>query len=57
MAMIGLMNAWEMISGEVAPRDSGNAPGTEESLSQLMAVHFSGCGEGGEPGGPSSLIQ
>ena len=57
MAMIGLMNVWEMLSGEVAPRDSGNEPGTEERLSELMAVHFRRCGEVGEPGGPTTLLQ
>ena len=57
MAMIGLMNVWEMLSGEVAPRDSGNEPETEERLSELVAVHFSRCGEVGEPGGPTTLLQ
>lgn len=57
MALIGLMNVWEMISGDVAPRDSGNTPETEERLSERMALHFSRCGEGGEPGGPTTLIQ
>lgn len=57
MAMIGLMNVWEMISGDVAPRDSGNPSETDERLSELMAIHFSRCGADGEPDGPTTLIQ
>ena len=57
MAMIGLMNVWEMVWGDVAPRDSGNEPYTATKILDVLRVHFNNCETLSEPGGPSTLIQ
>lgn len=57
MAMMGLMNIWQMLSGEVAPRDSGNAPPSAKRIAEHLQVHFMNCATSREQGGPTTLIQ
>lgn len=57
LAMIELINTWEMISGNVVPCDSGNEPETEDRILSRIALHFSKCGVEGVPEGCATLIR